>query len=299
MQFVINTPSGNIGQSLSHLLLDAGVGVTIISRNPGKVSALTAKGARLVQGSLEDEAVLKEALAGADGLFWVNPPNMTPHFVADSLALAQKAARIAREAGVNRVVVVSSMGAHSGAGLGPVSALLPVEGAFRAELANVVALRAAFFFENLLRDLGTIQSLGMFFAPAPGDVAFPMVATRDIASRAASYLLSGWTGHVITGVHGPRNQSQNEVAALISEALGKPVTFVQVSLEQARGGMIQAGLPDFIADLYLEMYQAMLQGRMNAAEPRTPETTTITSFKTWLQEVLVPAYRASLPLQAH
>lgn len=292
MQFVINTPSGNIGRALSHLLLDAGAGLTVIARSPSKVADLAARGARVVEGSLEDEAVLREAFKGANGVFWLNAPNLSPRFIEWSREAAERAAAVAKEAGVTHAVVVSSVGAHSGPGVGPVSSLLGVEDAFRAAIPNTVALRAAFFFENLLRDIGTIKGMGALFAPFPGDYPVPMVATRDIAGRAASYLLSGWAGHVITGVHGPRDLSQNEVARLIGEALGRPVNYVQVSLEQVQQGMLGAGLPEFVANLYTEMYDGALKGLMTPAEPRTPETTTTTALSAWLKEVFVPAFNA-------
>ena len=42
--------------------------------------------------------------------------------------------------------------------------------------------------------------------------------------------------------------------------------------------MAQAGLPDFVVDLYSEMFLAMKEGRIAPEQPRTPETTTPTGL---------------------
>ena len=140
----------------------------------------------------------------------------------------------AQKHGVSRAVVLSSVGAQSEA-VGPVSAVAKVEAAFEARLANVTSLRAGLFMENYLRDVGTIAALGKIFSPADGDRPLPVVATVDIAGRAAELLRDrGASGHRKVGVHGPRDLTMREAAGVLSEALGQPVEYVQVSFEQAR-----------------------------------------------------------------
>lgn len=291
MSIVINTPNGNIGRKLALALLDAGHSVTVISRSAAKASELADKGARVVEGSIDDEATLRAAFEGAEAVFWLNPPNLAPGFFDKSRADAERAAGLARAAGVTHAVVLSSVGAHSGPGVGPVSSLRPVEAAFEAALPNVASLRAGFFMENFLRDLGTIASMGKIFSPANGEVPVPLVATADIAGRAAELLGDRrWTGHRALGVHGPRNVSFREAADIIGKVLERPVDYVQVTLDQARDGMVQAGLPTFVADLYVEMYAAMNEGRMNPAEPRDAASTTPTDLASFSRTVLRPAF---------
>ena len=52
----------------------------IISRHPGKVADLVARGARVVEGSIDDPVVLDRALDGADALYWANPGNLRPDY---------------------------------------------------------------------------------------------------------------------------------------------------------------------------------------------------------------------------
>lgn len=287
---VINTPNGNIGRRTSELLLDAGAKLHVLSRSVDKAAALAGRGATVVEGSIDEPAALKAAFAGADTLFWVTPPaGGRPDYHDWSVGAAKSAAALAAEAGIKNVVVLSSVGAQTGRGTGPVGVLLEVEDAFRATIPNVTVLRPGFFMENLFRDLPTIQGMGRFFSPVPGDKKVPIVATADIAEAAARELLVPRQGQHILGLHGPEDLTYNQVAALISEVWGRPVEFVQVGVEDARQAMLGFGLPDFAADIFCEMYQGILDGRMDPAEERTAETTTATPLVDFLRSTFVPA----------
>jgi uncharacterized protein YbjT (DUF2867 family) len=78
MSIVINTPTSNIGRALAARLLDAGESITILSRDKKKVEELHRRGARVIEGSFEDPALLAEALKGAESLFWLTPPPARP-----------------------------------------------------------------------------------------------------------------------------------------------------------------------------------------------------------------------------
>ena len=61
MKIVINTPAGNVGRVVTDQLLQAKEEVVIISRHPEKVADLVARGASLVEGSIDDPLVLDRA----------------------------------------------------------------------------------------------------------------------------------------------------------------------------------------------------------------------------------------------
>ncbi|MBZ4372450.1 NmrA family NAD(P)-binding protein [Corallococcus sp. AS-1-6] len=290
MSIVINTPNGNIGRPLVEKLLKAGRKVTLISRTPEKVADLVKQGARLVQGSIDEQATLDAALAGAEALFWLSPPAIRPDFHDWAKANGQRAAERVKAHGVKRVVMLSSVGAQSGAGTGPVSAMKSIEEAFQAAAPDVVSLRAGFFMENLLRDVPGLAKAGALYSSNPETQPFPMVATADIAAKAAEFLLDpSWTGHRYVGVHGPKDLTYPEVASILTQVLGQPVKYVRVGLDDLRKGMLGAGMPAFAADTFVEMYGAIQDGRMASAEPRSKETTTPTTLAEFASTVLKPA----------
>jgi uncharacterized protein YbjT (DUF2867 family) len=295
MSIVINTPTSHIGGALAARLLDAGERVTVLSRDKKKVDELLRRGARVVEGSFEEPALLAKALEGAEALFWLTPPPARPDYYAWATKCAKQAATAAKKAGVRRAVVVSSMGAHTGPGTGAVGPAREMEYDFEAALAAVVSLRAGIFMENFLQSTDMIAKAGQIFLPIPAGKRWPLVATADIAAKAACWLLDpGWSGHHRVGVHGPKDLSSDEAAAVISLALGKPVKCVEVTLDQARGAMKGMGMPNFVVEIIAEMYVAFREGRLDPAEPRTPDTTTPTTLAEFARTTLVPAISAKL-----
>lgn len=295
MSIVINTPNSNIGRALATRLIDAGERITVLSRDKKKVEELCQRGARVIEGSFEDSVLFAEALQDAESLFWLTPPPARPDYYDWAVTSAKQAAAAAKRAGVRRVVVLSSMGAHTGPGTGPVGPAREIENAFEAALPSVVSLRPGIFMENFLQSTGMIAKAGQIFLPIPGGKRWPVVATSDIADKAAAWLLDrSWSGHHRVGVHGPRDLSAEEATAIISAELGKPVKCIEATPDQARGAMNAMGMPDFVIDIVLEMYGAFRDGRLDPAEPRTPDTTTPTSLAEFARIKLIPAINAQL-----
>ena len=295
MSIVINTPTSNIGRALAARLLDAGESITVLSRDRQKVDELVLRGACVVEGSFEEPALLDEALEGAEALFWLTPPPARPDYYSWATRCAKQAAAAAKKAGVRRAVVLSSAGAHTGPGTGAVGPAREIENEFEAKLPAVVSLRPGIFMENFLLSAELIANAGQIFTPLPSGKRWPLVATADIADKAASWLLDrGWTGHHRVGVHGPQDLSTGEAAAIIASAVGKPVQCIDATLEQARAALTGMGMPDFVVKLIIEQYVAFRDGRLDPAEPRTPNTTTPTTLAEFARTTLVPAVSARL-----
>ena len=54
---------------------------------------------------------------------------------------------------------------------------------------NALYIRAGYFMENLLAQVGIIKNFGMTAGPLRADLAVPMIATRDIGRYAAERML--------------------------------------------------------------------------------------------------------------
>lgn len=296
MTIVINTPNGNIGRRTAERLLDSGVPVRIISRNPGKVTDLTSRGASLVIGSTDDEAALDKAFDGAETVMWVTPPAYRPDYADWVRETANKAAAAMAGAKVERLVNVSSIGAHAGADTGPISLLGEVESVFSEAMPNVVHLRPGSFMENHLGDIASIVADGAVYSPLPKNASMATIATKDVGDVAARYLLgAAWSGQKVRELHGPRDLTPTDAVELIGEGIERDVRLVEVSIEDAKQGMLGAGLPDFVADMYAEMFAAMREGRIVPEQTRTPETTTPTGLRRFAAKVLKPAIEAASP----
>jgi uncharacterized protein YbjT (DUF2867 family) len=137
-----------------------------------------------------------------------------------------------------------------------------------------------------------IKDRGVFVTPVSGDRKLPSCATCDIAAAAARLLLDeSWSGVGHVAVLGPEDLSFNDMAQIMSEVLGQPVRYWQIPAQALKDRLTGAGMSDAMAQATVDMMVAKDEGLDNA-EPRTPESTTPTSFRQWCEEILKPAVLA-------
>jgi uncharacterized protein YbjT (DUF2867 family) len=292
MSIVIATPTGNIGHGIVERLLGAGEPLTLLARHPEKLPESVRQHATVQQGSLLDAAFVARATKGADALFWLTPGDITtPDPPAYYDAIAKSVAGAVQANRIPYVVNLSSTGAHQESGFGPISMLGSVEQAIDGVAQNVVHLRPGYFFENFLMQVEPIRTANSVFGSTAPDAVIPMIATRDIAEVAARLLKERkGSGRQIYGLHGPADLGFAEATTIIGEAIGRKLTYVPISAEQARQTLLSFGASPAVADLYIEMEEGF--NTLKPAEPRTPETTTPTTLAQWAREVLGPAVAA-------
>lgn len=292
MRILINTPAGNIGKVLTAQLLAMGHDITMISRNPKKVASFVSRGARLIEGSIDDTEVLRRASEGADVLFWLPPLVLDQlDFLQWARTCADRIAAIAADEGVKRAVLLSSIGAQHDHGVGPIACLPHVEQVFQHAFVDMVCLRPGHFMENFLMSLPTILSEGRIYSSHAADQAIPMIATRDIANAAAAIIADDvWKGHHTIGLHGPADVSYSDAAKIIGAVLGRPVSYIQISDEEMAGAMVSAGMPANMAQLVCGLYAGIRAGRVRRVEPRNA---TPTSLEVFARDTLLPLCAAA------
>jgi uncharacterized protein YbjT (DUF2867 family) len=288
MSIVITTPTGNIGGWALQQLLAAGADVSVIVRQPEKLSDSIRSRVKIHQGSLTDVDLVTKAFIGAKAALWLTPPDYThPDVVAYHSEIGSVAATAIKESKIPYVVNISSAGAHL-ANAGPISGLGAIERRLNEAAENVVNLRPGFFMENFLQQIEPIRNDGAIYFPLPGDLAFPFIATQDIGDVAAQLLLkTNWSGQQTRGLHGPSDLTYADTAKILSESIGKPVKYVQITPDQAYQTFLAVGASPGFAKGLVDMYQALSQPNA-LAEPRTPETTTPTTLREWSDAVLRP-----------
>ena len=294
---VVLGATGNIGTALVHNLLAQGHHVTAVARPSTRLDALTQAGATAAAGDLHDVAFLTQALRDKDGAFLMIPPNMAaPDVLAHYQQIGEATAPAIRATGLKQAVNLSSNGADLPAGTGPILGVHHQEARLNAiEGLAVAHLRPAYFMENLLSSIGMIQHMGITGGAMRPDLALPMIATRDIAARAAE-LLDGepLQGQSVHNLLGPRNYSQQEATAAIAQAISRPeLPYVPFSYEDAKKGMVGAGLSENMASLYIEMTRSLNEEKLMVHETRTAASTTPTTLEVFVQEVFVPAFRGA------
>jgi uncharacterized protein YbjT (DUF2867 family) len=287
---VVTTPTGNIGHVVLQQLLAAGEPIRVVARDPSRLIPEAKGRVEAVQGSIDDPAVLAKALSGADTLFWCVPQSNEQSDVLEYyLAFTRPLVKALKDRGIARVVAVSSGGRGRAKNAGPISALHAMEELIESTGVEFRALRSGNFMENLLWQVEPIKHQGMIFYPLGGDIAMPMCAARDIAASAAMLLRDrSWTGQGGLAVHGPADLSCNDMARVMTEVLGKTIRFQEVPGPGYKASLMQHGSSQAFAQSLVDMFAEVGRG-IYGAEPRTPTTTTPTTFKHWCIDVLKPA----------
>ncbi len=290
MSIVITTPTGNIGSRALQQLLKAGADVSVIVRQPEKLSDSIRSRVKVHQGSLTDADLVTKAFQGAEAVLWVTPPDFThPDVAAYHSELGAIAATAIKENKIPYLVNISSAGAQL-ENAGPVSGLGIVERRLNEAAENVVHLRPGFFMENYLLELESIKRDGTVHSLIPGDIPFPIIATQDIGDVAAELLLkTKWNGRSIRGLYGPADLTFANAANILSDSIGKPVKHVQIAPDQAYRTFLGMGASPGFAKAFVEMYQALAQPGA-VAELRTKQTTTPTTLREWSDTVFRPLF---------
>lgn len=293
--FAITGATGNTGGVVAEKLLASGEKVRVIGRDAARLASLVQKGAEAFPADITDSAALTRAFQGATGVYALVPPNISSNDVrAYQERVTDALASALRQASVARAVTLSSIGADKSEKVGPVVGLHNLEQKINAiEGLNVIHLRAGYFMANLLPQVDVIRNFGILGGPVRVDLNLPMIATRDIGAVAADLLKSGFTGKQARELLGQRDVNYKEVASLIGKAIGKPdLAYIQLPAQQLKPALMQIGMSSNMADLLLEMSEALNDGSMKALETRSAENTTPTSIETFVNGDFVPRFRA-------
>jgi uncharacterized protein YbjT (DUF2867 family) len=293
--YVITGATGNTGSVVTEKLLAKGEKVRVIGRDAKRLERFTNKGAEPFIADASSADALTKAFAGAKAVYAMIPPDIA---VSDVRAYQERvsddlAAAITKN-GIKHAVALSSVGADKPDRTGPVVGLHSLEKKLDGIAGlNALYLRAGYFMENLLPQVGVIQSFGVIAGPVRPDLPLPMIATRDIGAVAAEALLKlDFNGKHTRELQGPRDVTYNDVAKIVGAAIGKPdLKYMQMPPAQLKPALVQMGMSSNMVDLLLEMAESLNSGYMKMLEPRSPANSTPTTLETFVAEVFVPAYR--------
>jgi Predicted nucleoside-diphosphate-sugar epimerases len=262
MNIVITGSLGHISQPLAEALLPQKHSITIISSSPEKQARIENLGAKAAIGSVLDADFLAHTFTGADAVYCMTPPNFRhPDQLAYYEQTAEAYAAAIRRAGVQRVIYLSSYGAHLPSGTGFIT------GSYRGEHAlNVISgisithMRPTYFYYNLLHFIPMIQTAGCIGAVFGAEDRLPMVSPKDIAAEIAKEITAQRQGMHIKYVASDE-RTCNEVAGVLGKALGRPnLVWKVLPPEQVLQSLLKHGMPENAANHLIELEQAIHTG---------------------------------------
>ncbi|WP_344344178.1 NAD(P)H-binding protein [Kitasatospora putterlickiae] len=262
--------TGRVGGAVVAQLHAAGVPVRALVRGEADFP----EGVQAVRGDLGDPASLDTALEGVDSVFLVWP------FLG-----AEGAPDVIDAIGrhVRRVVYLSSAGVGSGEKPGEAITMFHTELERLIEASGLewTALRPTGFASNTLGWAEEIRTTGVVRAPL-ARLARPLIHEADLAAVAVQAL----TTDVLLGVRplitGRELITQERQVALIGEAVGRPVRFEEIALEEAVEQMKAAGYPAELVEAVLPAQAELLDNPepVNDAVERITGTPA-RSFREW------------------
>lgn len=225
LPYVVFGVTGRTGAAAADALLRSGHLVRIVVRDPAKGQPWAERGAEVTLADLTDLASMTRALSQVQGAYVVSPQHYNREDLFERAGLiADITARAAVAAEVPRLVALSSVGADRESGTGWIRMNRMFEQRLTEAGVSTIFLRAAYFMENWMPMVGQAMrggTLPTFLAPPQRPL--PMVATVDVGSTAATLLQEERTGTCVVTLSGPKDYAPNDVAAIVSATLEKPV----------------------------------------------------------------------------
>ncbi|GHI10194.1 capsule biosynthesis protein CapD [Streptomyces cellostaticus] len=221
---LVTGATGNIGRALLKELHARGLGpLRGLTRDAARADFPV--GVEAVEGDFAEPASLKPALEDVRSLFLVS--RLGPD--ADILEAA-------RQAGVEHVVLVSSITVQTHPHLGPAGENLAVEQLLKASGMAWTVLRPTQFASNALMWAASIRGRETVRAPY-AETALPTIHPADIASVARVALTEpGHQGRTYA-LTGPEPVTARQQAEAIAAALGREVPFAEISRQDAHAQM--------------------------------------------------------------
>jgi uncharacterized protein YbjT (DUF2867 family) len=236
---LVTGATGNVGAAAIAELVAKKQRARAFVRDERKASSRLGQGVELAVGDFGDRASIARALDGVEALL------LSSADAPDKVRWETSVIDEARNAGVRKIVKVSTMGADPASPMPPLAWHGQIEEHLRASGAPSIILHSCFYMTNLLASAEPIRQMGKLFAAA-GGAKIAMIDPRDTGAVAAvAVTTDDYVGQTLD-LTGPEAVTYESVADALSRATGRTIEFVDIPDEAAKGALTEAGLPEWL-----------------------------------------------------
>jgi uncharacterized protein YbjT (DUF2867 family) len=237
MLILVTSAAGRTGRAAIRALAARGVDVRALVRRPEQVAQVRTVGAaEVVVGDLRDRAVLRRAVHGTGGVYYVCPPiNPEEDTIGDRLI------GTLREAGVGRLVyhsvlhpMIDSMPHH-------LTKLHTERLLVDSGLAYTI-LQPAPYMQNLFVQRYEVAMHGVYRVPYSVLAPFSWVDLQDVAEAAAMVLAEPGHDAATYELAGRESLNSVQVAQRWEQALGRSVRSETIRLDAWARALSRSGL---------------------------------------------------------
>lgn len=241
---LITGASGKTGRTIIKKLAEKQVAVRAWVRRPeAQIEGAT----ETFVGDMSNPADWTKAFVGVDKIYHICP-NMHPAEVE----IGQMALNAAREANIDHFVYHSVLHPHIKEMPHHWNKLLVEEKLFESNLPFTIVQPTA-YIQNLFPQLPSIQQDGVLRLPYPAEACISLVDLNDVAEAVTTVLTSGRFVGAILELVGTPPLSQIEVANILSDKVGRTVSFSEIQLSYWAAD--NAHLPDYARETLLAMFR--------------------------------------------
>ena len=257
MNILLIGGTGTVGTQTMRELLGRKIHPSVLTRSAEKARQLPA-GVRGVVGDLSQPETLPPALEGVDRLILITP--LTPSEVAEGL----RAVRLAREAGVRRIVFMSIHDVEKVPEAPHFSAKIAIEHAIRESGIPWTFIKPNNFFQNDYWFKQTLVDYGIYPQPY-GSVGMSRVDTRDIAETLATATVEDGHEGRSYPLAGHDAVTGESTAATWGRHLGRDVRYAGDDLD-AWETQTRQYMPDWAVDDWVIMYRYFQRKGLRASD---------------------------------
>jgi uncharacterized protein YbjT (DUF2867 family) len=220
----------------------------------------------IVTGDLAEEASLVTAMAGVEKVFLLSSPH------PDAVSWHHNAIDAARRTDVQLLVRSSILGADRQSPAQFVNAHTTSDRYLEDSGLPFVIVRPNLFLQNIPEStIPSIDASGAFYVDA-GQARISMVDTRDVAAVAAVALTEPGHEGAYYDVTGPEALSYADVAAKLTTAMHRQISYFPAPDDAVRQALSGAGLNDWFVDALIGLYQDYRRSGTDGYAARVTDT---------------------------
>ncbi len=253
MTIAVTGATGGIGSRVAARLAARGAPPRLVVRDRAGAPEIPGAEVRAC-GGYADAAGMRAALDGVHTLFLVSGKQ-----ARDRLAQHISAVEAAAAAGVRRIVYLSFLAAAADATFTYARDHFHTEQHIKATGLPHTFLRPSLYLDRLP---GWASAGGAIRGPA-GTGRCAWVARNDVADVAAAILPGDGHDGRTYDVTGPEAMTLAEAAERIARAAGRPISYIEETLEEARESRRPTGAPDWEIEGWVTSYAAIATGEMD------------------------------------
>jgi uncharacterized protein YbjT (DUF2867 family) len=258
MTYLITGATGEVGSRVVRQLLERHIRPRVLVRSEEKARSLFGDRVDVCVGDLAAPVSTRGAIQGADTVFLVNVGKAIPE-------RDKAAAMISKELGARKIVKLSSLDVEHGLAIGAWHE--KGEAAIRTTGIPFTFVRPTGFMSNLLAWAHSIRTESVVRS-STGDGRRPFIHSEDVASVCLAALLNDEHSGEALPITGPESLTFGEATAIISEAIGRPLSYQVISDLEARERYSRISGSQEETDAHVALWRAIREGRLAATTDR-------------------------------